>query len=686
MNKYIIISNKVKNYITLPEKKTQDIILANGINHTIKRLIKSSAHNNVVYLVIFMHINELDDMSEIFAGRYDYAELMYRIIIAGEEKDLSSVRNDKIQHISDIKISHVSADEFSLLVKKAFLHIEGFARYKMQINGIISTLQDMKQDQEDLINIGKSLSTIKDADELLKNILMISKKITCADAGSIYITEENEAGKKYLRFKYSHTFSRNLPMEEFTLAINKNSIAGYVATKGEVLNIPDAYDIPESAPYSFDISFDKQTNYICRSMLVVPMRNHLDQIIGVIQLINSKKYPDKVKIRNNNEAFGINLKTHEDFYELVIPFESRYESLMESVAGQAAIAIENNRMIKQIQNQFEEFIKASVTAVESRDIATSGHSFRVAEICKEMAKAISNKKSGPFKDIIYSNTEIKELEFAALLHDFGKVYIDINIFKKDKKLYEKEFDNLILKLNYLYKFIELGYACKETKETQKSSKQHIAALRHSRENKLKKITQIKERITLLNEPTITEKDPRRILNRIRSEIRGIRLFDMDGERINLITKNERRNLEIQRGSLNPLERKEIENHVILSYNFVSKIPWPPEFKNIPEIVLYHHEMLDGSGYPKGIKGDKIPLQARIMSIADIYDALIATDRPYKKAIKHSTALKILKEEACKNKLDNDLLEVFIKKKIYKIIDKNTFRLKAALNEKAIHQN
>ncbi len=124
-----------------------------------------------------------------------------------------------------------------------------------------------------------------------------------------------------------------------------------------------------------------------------------------------------------------------------------------------------------------------------------------------------------------------------------------------------------------------------------------------------------------------------------------------------------------------MERKEIQNHVVLTYNFVSKIPWPPEFKNIPKIVLYHHEMLDGSGYPKGIKGDKIPIQARIMSIADIYDALIATDRPYKKAIKHSTALKILKEEAKKNKLDNDLLDIFIKQKIYKIIDKNTFKLK-----------
>ena len=672
MNKYIIISDSIKSYITLPLKKSQNIILTRNINSAIQKLLKSG---NIINAVLFIHINELQNICRILTGKYNYNELLYKIIVAGEEYCLKSIKTDMLKHISDIKLSHIPADEFDILVKKAFLHIEGFSKYRTRINDSINTLQDMRQDQEDLINIGKSLSTIKDPNELLKNILMISKKITSADAGSIYITEETETGKKYLRFKYSHTYSKNLPMEEFTLAINKNSIAGYVAATGKVLNIPDAYKICKSSPFSFDTSFDKQTNYICRSMLVVPMRNHIDQIIGVIQLINSKKWKNDARNKNGNEAFGIKLKTIKDFNELVMPFDSRYESLMESVAGQAAIAIENNRMIKQIQNQFEEFIKASVTAVESRDIATSGHSFRVAEICKGMAMAINAAKSGPFKDLHYTDTEIKELEFAALLHDFGKVYIDINIFKKEKKLYEKEFDNLILKLNYLYKFIELAYSGKEADLLRKKSSKKISGLRREKDTRLKKIIQIKEKIYLLNEPTITENDPHKILMEIESEIKNIRLFDIEGEKINLITSNEKINLGIRRGSLNPLERKEIENHVVLSYNFVSKIPWPPEYKSIPYIVLYHHEMMDGSGYPKGIRGDKIPLTARIMSIADIYDALIATDRPYKKAITRAAALKILKEEAKKNRLDKNLLDIFIKYKIYRIINKNTFRLK-----------
>ena len=675
MKKHIIISDSIKSFITLPSGKLQNIILTKNISTVIQKQVKLNDENNAIYAVLFIHINEVQNICKILTEKYSYNKIIYKIIALGKERDLESINTDMLKHISDIKLSHISANEFLILVKKAFLHIEGFNTYKTRINDSINILQDMHHDQDDLINIGKSLSTIKDPDELLKNILKISKKITSADAGSIYITEENESGKKYLKFKYSHTFSKNLPMEEFTLAINKYSIAGYVAATGKILNIPDAYKIPRNSPFSFDTSFDRQTNYICRSMLVVPMRNHIDQIIGVIQLINSKKRTKNNSIKNGDEAFGIKLRTIKDFNELVTPFESRYENLMESVAGQAAIAIENNRMIKQIQHQFEEFVRASVTAVESRDIATSGHSFRVAEICKGMARAINNTKSGPFKDIHYTNTEIKELEFAALLHDFGKVYIDINIFKKGKKLYEKELENLILKLNYLYKFIELAYSSKEANLMQKKPVKNISVLNREKKNRLNKILQIKEKIFILNEPTITDKDPRKILAEIETEIKDIRLVDIEGKKIDLITQNEKRNLEIPRGSLNPAERKEIENHVVLTHNFVSKIPWPPEYKNIPDIVLYHHEMMDGSGYPGGFRGDKIPLQARIMTIADIYDALIATDRPYKKAITKDTALKILKEEATGNRLDKNLLDIFIKYKIYKIINKNTFRLK-----------
>jgi HD-GYP domain-containing protein (c-di-GMP phosphodiesterase class II) len=394
-------------------------------------------------------------------------------------------------------------------------------------------------------------------------------------------------------------------------------------------------------------------------MLVVPMRNHIDEIIGVIQLINSKEDP----MFAGNEAFGIRLETPEDYEKHVVPFDTRYEYLMEAVAGQAAIAIENNRMIAQIQSQFEEFVRASVTAIESRDPATSGHSFRVAEICTIMARAINSCREDPYSDINFTETQIKELEYAALLHDFGKVYIDLGIFKKAKKLFPKDLENLLLKLDYLYRFVELRDIIDQNMITRSADGAGQEKLLHEyaqkRVEKLDKIKMIKDQVLQINEPTVTNLDPAETLLQICHSIDEIIVSDIEDRPMTIFGELERTNLKIKRGSLNDEERREIESHVTHTYNFVSRIPWPPEFKEIPAIALRHHEKLDGTGYPYGEKGDEINIQARIMAIADMYDALTATDRPYKKALPHDKAISILSKEAEDGKLDDKLLQIFI---------------------------
>ncbi|HON78421.1 MAG TPA: HD domain-containing phosphohydrolase, partial [Spirochaetota bacterium] len=446
-----------------------------------------------------------------------------------------------------------------------------------------------------------------------------------------------------------------------------------------VMNLPDVYNLPPNSPVSFNTSIDRIHGYQSRTMLVVPMKNHIDEVIGVIQLINSKEDLQGSSKISGNEAFEIRLETHEDFNTKVVPFEERYNSLMEAVASQAAIAIENNRMIKQIQTQFEEFVKASVAAIESRDEATSGHSFRVAEICKHMARAVNNEKKGQFKDMQFSDVEIKELEYSALLHDFGKVYIDLAIFMKGKKLFPKDFENVMLKINYLYRIIELHFAEWEKDGMNRALDPENKSLtindfEAERNKKLSSIKQIRDKIAELNEPTVTDRDPKEILADIMKIIDETCCQDMDGNAIEVIDAYERENLGIKRGSLNDEERKEIESHVIHTYNFVSKIPWPPEFKNIPEFALKHHEKLDGTGYPNNLKGkDQIPIQARMMAIADIYDALTASDRPYKKAIPPERAISILEEEATRNKIDPDLFEIFVRYKIYEKISKDDYR-------------
>jgi HD-GYP domain-containing protein (c-di-GMP phosphodiesterase class II) len=666
--KKILIHESVKENFKIPFTPEAPIIFCSNIKSKIDTVLLDCDGYTLLTLIII----PVEQYGEIhkFLNLTDYSGIFYQIILIGREEDIINQKIDRLYHIADFLTEKTGEYKIGFVIKKAFSIIEKHFQNEQEKRWYYNRLIDSQRDQEDLIDIGKALSAEKDQDQLLRLILYLSKKMTGADAGSIYLVEEDEYGRKRLRFKYSHTFSRTIPLEKFVMDIDINSISGYVASTGEVLNIPDAYKIDELAPYSFNPYFDRQHNYISRSMIVVPMKNHSDQIIGVIQLINSKEDLSG-SIKYDNEAFQIKLETKDDFDRYVVTFDEKYNGLLEAIAGQAAIAIENNRLINQIQTQFEEFVKASVTAIESRDPATSGHSFRVAEICREIAKAVINEEKGYLSQFSFSENNIKELEFAALLHDFGKVYIDPNIFRKAKKLFPADFENLILRLDYLYRFTELKYSVKE-KELLLHRLSHpgremesLDKLDRDQKSILSDINKIKNDLIRLNEPTITDGDPNETLASILEKINSLECIDISGKNIEILTDKDRMNLVISRGSLNPVERKEIESHVIETYKFVSKIPWPPEYKNIPEIALRHHEMIDGSGYPDGLKGrEATSLQSRMMSIADIFDALTAQDRPYKKSVPLDTVLKILQEEAEKNKLDPDLVGLFINRKIY----------------------
>ena len=678
MNFRILIAENVKTLIDIPDSSSYTLITTPAVDEKLREL--ANGEINPIQILVFMRAADFEPLGDFFTN-LAHTPVCAQIVLLGTEADLSRLSTESMRSILHFSTSRVNGALFRFLAEKGIAACEDILKSTGEKNSYISSLLEMKHDQEDLIAIGRSLSIEKDPDKLLRAILLLSKKITGADAGSIFLVEELPDGTKQIRFKYSHTYSKNLPYEEFVMPLDTTSIAGYVAVTGNVLNIPDAYRLSDDDPVAFNSSFDRKHDYRSKSMLVVPMRNHIDEIIGVIQLINSKEVSRPGVAPTGNEAFEVLLRTPEDFENKVFPFAARYESLMEAIAGQAAIAIENNRMMKQIQTQFEEFVKASVTAIESRDVATSGHSFRVAEICKQMAYAINSEGDGYFKDVNFSEMAIKELEYAALLHDFGKVYIDLAIFQKSKKLFPKEFENLMIKLDYLYRFKEIQSLMVETDilrrrlEGEDCSKdlQRLAA---EKEGCLARIAKIKEIIKDLNEPAVTGVDPDALMREVLDEIGKTECLDPEGRSIRVLTEAEKMNLEIRRGSLNPIERREIESHVLHTYNFVSKIPWPPEYRNIPEIALRHHEKLDGSGYPYGLKGsENIPIQARIMAIADIYDALAASDRPYKKAVPLEKSLEILREEGKHNKLDKELIEIFIKYKIYDKVDKDSFKEK-----------
>jgi HD-GYP domain-containing protein (c-di-GMP phosphodiesterase class II) len=530
---------------------------------------------------------------------------------------------------------------FSLLQMRK----EGF---ELQYKFNISTSHISK-----LTRIGMSLGNEKDFTKLLRDILYSAREICIADGGSLYLVEKDENGvPKNLRFKVS---ALDLKTSEFLMPINKQSISGFVAFTGQLLNIPDAYNLPPNVEYRFNSEYDKIKNYYSKSMLVVPMKNHTGEVIGVIQLINKK--------RNFNQKITPEQMKGSD----VTSFDKYSEDLVMSVAGQAAVAIQNNNLIQDIEKLFEGFVTASVSAIESRDPTTSGHSFRVAEFTVGLAKLVDSLDDGMFKEVKFTYDQMREIRYASLLHDFGKVGVREKVLVKSKKLESYQLDIIKWRFYYLIKDLEAKYNQKKLDylKSKGSSEFTSYETKIDAEFALEKerLTDLMEIVIKCNEPTVLEQSSSNLLD----DIAKINYEFVDGSKYPLITEYEYNFLSIKKGSLDVKERLEMESHVEHTFQFLSKIPWTDGLKSIPKIAHAHHEKLNGKGYPRGLLAHEIPIQSKMMTIADIYDALTDKDRPYKKAIPVERALDILKMEVKDNHVDNDLLNVFIDGKIYEIL-------------------
>ncbi|MCX7024929.1 MAG: GAF domain-containing protein [Spirochaetes bacterium] len=525
----------------------------------------------------------------------------------------------------------------------------------------IADILDAYRDQQALIDIGKSLMAERDTDKLLRLILMTSKGITGADAGSIFLVEKHDEGT-FLRFAYSHTTSIDVNYEVFTMPANPSSIAGYVSLEGEILNIADAYEIDDSMPFRFNRSFDVNNGYRTKSMLVVPMLDHNESIVGVIQLINSK---ESVEFPAGDLAFSLILKAPADYEEKVVPFKKRYEDLMTAVANQAAMALENSRMIEEIKLMFEKFVNVSADTIESNDPSTRGHSERVARTAVALARAMSAETEGSYAMRSFTEPEYRELWYSGLLHDFGKMRISPEIFKKAKKLYPRDFDYLMLRIKYLRKALELGYERLMHEIDLAGDGPEAVKAREERAACVAELLEAAELIRILNEPTPTDRDICAEVSRLLGSSFPGFCVDDDGVPIPLLTETEARCISVPKGSLTDEERHIMQMHVDYTYEFVSAIPWPAELRNIPEYCWDHHELLNGSGYPRGLTANAIPLQARMLAICDVYDALSASDRPYKKALPFEKCKAILADEGRSGRLDAELVRIFIEREAYK---------------------
>jgi HD-GYP domain-containing protein (c-di-GMP phosphodiesterase class II) len=509
-----------------------------------------------------------------------------------------------------------------------------------------------EREREELNQIGVALSSEHDVSKLLSMILTKAREITAADAGSLYVVEQTPEGQRHLRFILTQNDSYDFPFQEFVLPLAEDSMAGYTALRGEVLNFADAYKIPRKLPFHFNDRYDRESGYRTRSLLSLPMRNARGEVLGVLQLINSKRHP------------GTRLRSPADVARNVGPFRPRAVRLALSLASQAAVAYENSKLYKEIETMLEGFVSAAVTAIEQRDPTTSGHSLRVAAYTVKLAEIVDSVAAGPYSATKFSPEQMKEIRYAALLHDFGKVGVREEVLVKAKKLYPLQLDVIRQRFDYIRKDVEAAMVRRKLQAFMERDRgdalAEIARLSEDFEQRLKALDDYLNVVLEANEPTLLEHGRFRRVREI-----GLQYFvDTKGVEKPYLTSEEAHLLSIPKGSLDEAERRQIESHAIHTFVFLSQIPWTKELARIPDIARAHHEKLNGTGYPYKLRGDEIPLQTKMMTICDIFDALTASDRPYKKAVQVPRALAILEDCVKAGEIDGELFRLFCEARVH----------------------
>lgn len=504
---------------------------------------------------------------------------------------------------------------------------------KHESENYISKIKNLEKLLSRLNRIGVMLSAEKNTDKLLDMILKESMEITRCDAGSIYVKVEKD-GISSLMFRNTRNISREFPFKEFFLPIDCNSIAGYCAYLGKPFNFKSMKDVTGLLGLNHNDYFDKQINYRTVNMLVIPMMDIKGEIVGVLQLINKKR------------EFNKGLIEPEDFDENIIPFSEDEENIILSLASQTAVLLERTGLMEEIENLFDSFVESMVTTIERRDPTTSGHSVRVARFIKHFAEAINNVNYGKYKDLVFSEEEIKELNYAALLHDIGKIGVSESVLLKENRLTNSEISSIQYRFNYFKKDLEV--------------KKLLGIIKKVEEAVLNEIDEYCEFITNVNTKGFLGDEE---LDKIRL-IGSIKFTDLNDKESPLLTDEELIGLTVKKGNLTYDDREKMNLHAAYTYQILKDIPWVENLKCIPIIASAHHEKLDGTGYPNHLKSDEISVQSKMLSIVDIFEALTAMDRPYKKAMPADKALKILEEEGRYNHIDNDLLEIFCREKIH----------------------
>ena len=495
-----------------------------------------------------------------------------------------------------------------------------------------------------LSEIGMALSTEKNTDRLFEMILEEAKAITRADGQTLY--SMNKDGNLKFEIMRNDTMNINMggtsgieiPYYPVKLWMdnqtpNKQNVSAYVALAQKTVNIHDAYE-EEGFDFEGTKNFDEKSGYRSKSFLTVPLKNHENEIIGVMQLINARNDHDEV-----------------------ISFNKEMQEQLESLASQGAVALTNKRLVEELKTLFEAFIKLIATAIDKKSEYTGGHCNRVPVITMMLADAVAKITEGKFKDFSMTADQRYELYIAAWLHDCGKVATPPHVVDKSTKL-ETIFDRIELvktRMELLKRDAEIAFL-KRQLNGQKSDTFD--------EEYKETVRQIEENMAFLETCNVGGEFMKpNLQDRVNSI--GEQQVNLYGKKQNFLTDEELKNLNIPKGTLLPEEREIINDHIVITIEMLEQLPYPKHLKNVPEFAGGHHEKMDGTGYPKGLKANQMSTQAKMMAIADIYEALTAADRPYKDGKKLSTAMRIMGFMKNDYHIDEDLFEIFVKSGVYK---------------------
>lgn len=544
----------------------------------------------------------------------------------------------------------------------------------------LRTILAQRENETSAINeIGLAITNQASVDSMVKLVLEKAIDLCSADAGFILLRENLGANQREgvpdvrLLRSSGHRFfqkarickSQNLKLNSDSLDPARNTTTSFIMNFGVGVVWEHGWQGP--VPHSCEIvnSFQQNLsgllfeydsrNYEVRSYCQMPLKTPSGEVVGIILLVNHKI------------AKNVFVDSLGDVKKYVRPFTKHDLNLLEALGAQVGVSLDHARLIQDLKRVFESFVQASVVAIESRDPSTKGHSERVAVLTVGLAEAVSATNNGQYASVSFNATQLYEIKYASLLHDFGKIGVRENILRKERKLYHHElmtiqerFHNLEKKLNlkclqdYLERLMNRG---------QIPSREDIERMEKDVQNISAKLGRYWDNILEANEPSIVSSENfQKIL-----EIASIQYLAESESASELLLPNEVEKLTIKRGSLSHAERLEIESHVTHSFKFLMNIPWTQELANVPDIVYAHHERLDGTGYPRQLVADEIPIQAKIMAISDVYDALVAVDRPYKLAIPAERALNILEVEVQEGKLDADLFQIFVQARIGELI-------------------